>query len=227
MYVLIRYLNRVPGSQFQVLSTLDYMGKRLDIVSTSSTDVDEFHQAIAHVSEAASKRMPDVHAQRPTPVKRRTSSVPLSAFTPMMKLKPTASLALPTALQDALRHAGISFHALDTLEGLQDMLIQAQAEREKKGRDHFQATATTTHEQVAERSSRADRDLKIIMDALYAYTPFQQVSLTNSKLEAHLKAMDRELDHKDRELLDAEGSELSLSDPKVRAFIAKYGRQGR
>lgn len=171
--------------------------------------------------------MPDVHAQRPTPVKRRTSSVPLSAFTPMMKLKPMASLALPAALQDALRHAGISFHALDTLEGLQDTLIQSQAEREKKGQDHFQATATTTHEQIAERSSRANRDLRIILDALYAYTPFQQVSSTNPKLEAHLKAMDRELDHKDRELLDAEGSELSLSDPKVRAFIAKYGRQGR
>lgn len=202
------------------------MGKRLTIVSASSTDVDEFHQAIAHVNEAASKRMPDAHAQRPTPVKRRTSSVPLSAFTPMTKLKPTTSLGLPAALQDALRHAGISFHQ-DTLEALQDTLIQTQAEREKKGRDHFQATATTTHEQVAERSSRADGDLRIIMNALYAHTPFQQVSLTNSKLEAQLKAMDRELDSKDRELLEAEGSELSLSDPKVRAFIAKYGRQGR
>lgn len=203
------------------------MAKRLEIVSASSTDVDEFHQAIAHVSEAASKRMPDVHGQRPTPVKRRTSSVPLSAFTPVMKLKPTASLALPAALQDALRHAGVSFHAFDTLEGLQDSLIQTQAERDKKSQDHFQATAATTQEQIAERSSRADRDLRSILDVLYAYTPFQQVSLTNPKLDAQLKAMDRELDHKDRELLDAEGSELSLSDPKVRAFIAKYGRQGR
>jgi hypothetical protein len=202
------------------------MGKRLHIVCASSTDVSEFHQAISHVNEAASKRMPDVHAQRPTPVKRRTSSVPLSAFTPMTKLKPTASLGLPAALQDALRHAGISFHQ-DTLEGLQDTLVRMQAEREKKGQDHFQATAAATHEQVAERSSRADGDLRVILDALYAHTAFQQVSLTNPKLEAQLKAMDRELDDKDRELLDAEGNELSLSDPKVRAFIAKYGRQGR
>ncbi|KAF2626421.1 hypothetical protein BU25DRAFT_395183 [Macroventuria anomochaeta] len=209
-----------------VLSTLDYMGKRLDIVRASSTDVDEFQHAIAHISEAASKRMPDVHAQRPTPVKRRTSSVPLSAFTPMTKLKPTTSLDLPAALQDALRHAGISF-SHDTLEALQDALIQAQSERQKKAKEHFQATATTTHEQVAERSSKADRDLRIIMDALFAHIPFQQVSLTNPKLEAQLKAMDSELDHKDRELLEAEGNELSLSDPKVRAFIAKYGRQGR
>ncbi|KAF1926412.1 uncharacterized protein M421DRAFT_102468 [Didymella exigua CBS 183.55] len=209
-----------------VLSTLDYMGKRLDIVRASSTDVDEFRQAIAHVEEAASKRMPDVHAPRPTPVKRRTSSVPLSAFTPMTKLKPTTPLGLPAALQDALRYAGVSFHQ-DTLEGLQDTLVRTRAEREKKGQDHFQATATATHEQVAERSSRADGDVRIIMDALYAHTPFQQVSLTNPKLEAQLKAMGRELDDKDRELLDAEGNELSLSDPRVRAFVAKYGRQGR
>lgn len=202
------------------------MGKRLDMVSTSSTEVDEFHQAIVHVSEAASKRMPDVHAQRPTPVKRRTSSVPLSAFTPMTKLRPTASLGLPAALQDALRYAGVSFHH-DTLEALQDTLVHTQAEREKKGQDHFYATATTTHEQVAERSSRADSDLTMIMGALYAHTPFQQVNLNNPKLEVQLMAMDRELDHKERELLHAEGNELSLSDARVRAFIAKYGRQGR
>ena len=202
------------------------MGKRLDIVTASSTDADEFQQAIAHISEAASKRMPDVHAQRPTPVKRRTSSVPLSAFTPITKLKPTPSLNLPAALQDALRHAGISF-SHESLEALQDTLIQAQAEREKKTQEHFQATATTTHEQVAECSSKADRNLGIIMDALYAHTPFQQVGLTNAKLETQLKAIDKELDQKDRELLEAEGNELSLSDPKVRAFIAKYGRQGR
>ncbi|KAF2995102.1 hypothetical protein E8E13_003924 [Curvularia kusanoi] len=206
-----------------VLSTLDYMSKRLEIVRASSTDTDEFQQAMAHVSQAAAKRMPDVHASRPTPVKQRTPSMPLSAFTPMTKLKPTVSLDLPPALQDALRHAGISFHQ-DNLEGLQDTLVQAQIEQEKKTREHFQATATTTHDQIAEHSGKADRDLRTIMDALYAHTPFQQVSLTNPKLEAQLNVMDRELDHKERELLEAEGNELSLSDPKVRAFVAKYGR---
>lgn len=202
------------------------MGKRLDIVRASSTDADEFQQAVAHISQAAAKRMPDVHAQRPTPVKRRTSSVPLSAFTPMTKLKPTTSLDLPSALQDALRHAGISFHQ-DSLEGLQETLMQTQNERDKKTQEQFQSTARTTHEHVAERSSKADGDLRIILDALYAHTPFQQVSLTDPKLEAQLKVVDRELDQKERELLEAEGDELSLGDPKVRAFIAKYGRRGR
>ncbi len=201
------------------------MVKRLDIVSAASTDADEFQQAMAHISQAATKRMPDVHAQRPTPVKRRTSSAPLSAFTPM-KLKPTKTLDLPVALQDALGHVGVSFYK-DSLEGLQDTLIQTQIEREKKAQEHFRATATTTHELVAERASKADGDLRLIMDALYAHTPFHQVSLTNAKLEAQLKAMDRELDQKERELLEAEGNEISLGDPKVRAFITKYGRQGR
>lgn len=144
----------------------------------------------------------------------------------MAKLKPSTSLALPAALQDALRHAGISFHQ-DSIEGLQDTLIQTQSERYKKTQEHFQTTAMTVHEHMAERASKADRDLRIITDALYAHTPFQQVSLTNPKLEAQLKAMDRELDQKERELLEAEGNEISLGDPQVRAFIAKYGRQGR
>lgn len=202
------------------------MSKRLDTVNAATTDTDEFQQAIAHISDAASKRMPNVHAQHPTPVKRRTSSVPLSAFTPITKLKPTPTLNLPAALQDALRHAAISF-SQDNLETLQDALIHAQGEREKKVQEQFQSTTTTTHERLAERASKADRDLKIVMDALYAHTPFQQVSLTNPKLEAQLKALERELEDKDRELIDAEGNELSMSDPRVRAFIAKYGRQRR
>ena len=202
------------------------MSKRLDIISASSKDADEFQQAITHISEAASRRMPDMHAQRPTTAKRRTSSVPLSAFTQMTKLRPTPSLDLPVALQDALRHAGIPF-SHDSLEALQDTVIEAQAEREKKVKEHFHTTAMTTHEQLAERLSKADRDLRTVMDALYAHTPFQQVSLTNPKLDAQLKAMERELDNKDLELLEAEGNGLSLSDPKVRAFIAKHGRQGR
>lgn len=179
---------------------------------------------MTHINKAAAKRMPDIHTSRSTPVKRRTSSVPLSAFTPMTKLKPTVSLDLPAALQDALRHNGISFHQ-DSLEQLQDTLIQAQSQREKKAQDHFKATAITAHEQIAERSNKADRDIRTILAALYTHTPFQQVSLTNPKLEAQLKAMDRELDYNEHELLEAEGNELSLSDPKVRAFVEKYGRQ--
>lgn len=65
------------------------------------------------------------------------------------------------------------------------------------------------------------------MDALYAHTPFQEVSLTDPKLDAQLKAIQRELDDREGELLEAEGNELSLGDARVRAFIAKYGRQGR
>lgn len=202
------------------------MSKRLGIVSASSSDADEFQQAMAHISKAVAQRMPDVHKPRPTPIKRRTSSVPLSAFTPMTKLKPTVSLDLPAALQDALRYTGVSFHQ-DSLEQLQDTLVQAQDEREKKTQEHFKATAATTHEQVAKHSSKADRDLRTITAALYAHTPFQRVNLTNPKLEAQLKATNRDLDYKERELLEAEGNELSLSDPKVRAFIEKYGRQRR
>jgi hypothetical protein len=146
-----------------------------------------------------------------------------SAFTPMLKLKPIKTLELPVALQDALRHAGISF-AHDSIESLQDSLTQAQLERAKKLQDHYESTATSTHDRLAERSSKADADMRVIMDALYKHTPFQQVCLAETRLEEQIKDMERELEEKDTELLDAEGSELSLSDSKVRAFVAKYGK---
>jgi hypothetical protein len=198
------------------------MGKRLSTVAESTVHVDEFQQALAHVSEAAMKRMPDVHPQSPASLRRRTISSPLSAFTPIAKLKPAEPLDLPMALQDALRHAGISF-AQDSVDALQDTLVQTQHEREKKLQEHFQSSSVSSHERLAERSSKADRDLRAIMEALYAHTPFQQVSLTDTKVEEQLKRMDRELEDKNDELLDAEGNELSLNDPRVRAFIAKYG----
>ena len=198
------------------------MGKRLSIINTGTQDTDEFQQALAHVQAAAAKRTPETQALAATPgLKRMNSST--SAFTPMVKLKPTSTLELPVALQDALRHAGISF-SQDNIESLQDVLQQAQLERCKKLQDHYESTATSIHDGLAERSSKADTDLRAILSALYKHAPFQQASLMNPELDEQLKAMELELENKDRELLDAEGSELSLSDPKVSAFIGKYGK---
>ncbi|KAI4907110.1 hypothetical protein J4E90_010005 [Alternaria incomplexa] len=205
-----------------VLSTLEYMGKRLSIVTTGTKDTDEFQQALAHVQAAAAKRIPETHPPVGTPVLKRMRS-DTSAFTPMVKLKPTSSLDLPVTLQDALRYAGISF-SHDNIESLQDTLQQAQLERSKKLQSHYESTATSAHDVIAERTSKADTDMRAILSALYKHAPFHQASLTNPELDEQLKAMELELENKDRELLDAEGSELSLSDPKVRAFIAKYGK---
>jgi hypothetical protein len=36
--------------------------------------------------------------------------------------------------------------------------------------------------------------------------------------------MEADLENKSHDLLEAEHNELSLSDPKVRAFIKKYGK---
>lgn len=199
------------------------MGKRLDTITTSTKDVDELRQALAHISDAASKRLPDAHAARPTPPRRRTTSGPSLAFTPMVKLKPTKTLELPAALQEALRHAGVPYNQ-DSIEALQDSLMHTQLECEKKLQDHYQSTATSSHERLAERSNKADRDLQVIHDALYKHTPFQQVNLTDPRLAKQLKSVEQNLEEKEHELLEAEGNELSLSDPKVRAFVAKYGR---
>lgn len=141
----------------------------------------------------------------------------------MVKLKPSKTLDLPVALQDALRHAGIPFNQ-DSIEALQDTLIHAQAEREKKLQDHFDSTSTSTHDRFAERSSKADSDLRVILDALFKHTPFHQVHLSNARLERQLRDMEADLETKNHELMEAESNELSLSDPKVRAFIKKYGK---
>ncbi|KAF1843416.1 uncharacterized protein K460DRAFT_287917 [Cucurbitaria berberidis CBS 394.84] len=205
-----------------VLSTLNYMGRRLDTITTSTKNIDELQQVLAHIDGAATKRMPDTHAVTST-TKRRSTTSGSSAFTPMVKLKPTNTLDLPAALQDALRRTGISFNQ-DSIEALQDALAKAQLERASKLHDHYESISLSTHDTLAERSSKADGDSKVVLNALYKHTPFQQVSLTKSKLDDQLKAMERELEEKDRELLEAEGNDLSLSDPKVRAFIARYGK---
>ncbi|KAH8729043.1 hypothetical protein GQ44DRAFT_756929 [Phaeosphaeriaceae sp. PMI808] len=207
-----------------VLSTLDYMGKRLDTITTSTKDVNEFQQALVQVSDAASKRLPDTHnVQKTTPSKRRTTSGPLSAFTPLVKLRPTKTLDLPAALQDALRHVGIPFNQ-DTMESLQDTLLQTQLQQEKKLQDHYESTSTSTHDRLAERTSKADKDTQAITHALYQFTSFRQVCLTNSRLEAQMESVERQVKDGQGALLEAEGNELRLSDPKVKAFIAKYGK---
>ncbi|KAF2714242.1 hypothetical protein K504DRAFT_368685 [Pleomassaria siparia CBS 279.74] len=206
-----------------VLSTLEYMGKRLDTVTTHMENVDDFQQALAHVKAAASQRMPAADTEALTMPRRRTTSGPKSNLFTAIKLKPTKSLDLPPVLQDALRQAGISFNQ-DSVEALQDSLVRTQLEREKKLENHYVSASSSTHERLAERLDKADVDSRTILDALYSHTPFSQVHLTNPELEKQLKELEKEMEESDHKLLSAESNQLSLSDPKVRAFIGKYGK---
>jgi hypothetical protein len=199
------------------------MGKRLETVTSHAQKVDDFQQALAHVNQAASQRMLVADAETMTPTLKRTTSGPKSNFFAGVRLKPSKALDLPPVLQDALRHAGISFNQ-DSVEALQDSLARTQLEREKKLEEHYITASSSTHERLAERFGKADGDLRTILDALYSHTPFAQIHLTNPELEKQLRDMEMELEENDQKLLSAETSQLSLSDPKVRAFISKFGR---
>lgn len=109
------------------------------------------------------------------------------------------------------------------METLEDSLQQTRVERTDKLKDHYESTATSTHERLADRCNRADADLEVITSALYKHSPFAQVHLTSARLQGQLMRMEEELERRDGELVEAQGNELSLSDAKVRAFIAKYG----
>ncbi|KAF2264093.1 hypothetical protein CC78DRAFT_568595 [Lojkania enalia] len=205
-----------------VLTTLEYMGKRLDTVGERAKDVEEFQQALAHISQAASQRIENPRLETSSPARRRATSAPKPAFTPAMRLKPTKPLDLPPGLADALRHAGISSNQ-DSLEALQETLITAQLERERKLQDHYASASSSTHESLAVRLGKADIDLRAILDALYSHTPFRQVNLTNPKSEDEIKRTEKEIERANTDVLEAEGNEISLNDPKVRDFIARYG----
>jgi len=204
------------------MSTIKFMSERLELITEGTRSSDEFQQALAHVQEAAEKRVPPVPVAAPTPSTNRTASNPL-AFTPMTKLPPSKALDLPITIQDALRYAGVSLNH-STIEDLQDCILHVQLEKEQKLRDQYDSVATCTHEKLAERLHAVDRDLEVILSVLYKHTPFAQVNLTSPQLTKQLETMELELEQKEGELLEAESNELSLSDPKVRAFIAKYGK---
>lgn len=199
------------------------MGKRLETVSAHTKHVDEFQQALAQIGEEAASRTSDADADVVTPSRKRATSGPRSAFSPAVKLKPSKSLDLSPALQDALRHANIAYN-YDSPEALLDSMTTARIERDEKLREHYNSSSASAHDTLAERFGKADGDLQTILAALYSNTPFQQVHLTDPKLEKELKDLEEALDRANEQLLSAEASELSLSDPKVRAFITKYGK---
>jgi hypothetical protein len=198
------------------------MGKRLDTVTDYTNNVDQFQEALTHIKSAAALRAPDLHVEVPSPLRKRTMSGQKLAFPPV-KLKPSKAFDVPPAIQDALTYAGVSFNQ-ESIEALQDSLVKTHLEREKKLEDHYSSASATSHDRLAERFGRADGDLRSVIDAVYSYTPFAQVRLTNPKLEEEMKSVEKRLQDADHELLDAETNELSLTDPKVRAFISKYGK---
>ena len=206
-----------------VVTTLEYMAKRLDTASEYTQGVDGFQHALARISEAAAKRLPNFDMEAPKPKHRRNLSSRNSIFSPALKLKPSQALDLPHALKDVLRHASVAFNQ-DSIEGLQESLAKVQMERMKKVQDHFGSASASTQGILAERLSKADDDLQSILAPLYKHTTFQRIELTDSRLEKELEAIDRELEDANERLLGAEARQISLDDPKVKAFIAQYGR---
>ncbi|KAF2105797.1 hypothetical protein BDV96DRAFT_655271 [Lophiotrema nucula] len=200
-----------------ILSTLDFMSKRLNTIASHTKDVDEFQQALTHIGEAALQRMPGPHADTSSPTRKRATSGPRSAFSPALKLKPTKSLDLPPAIADALRHAGVSFN-VDSIESLQETLINTQVERETKLSEHYVSSTTSTQEILAARLGKADLDVRAIFDALYLHTPFKEVHLVNPKLEEQMKATEKELENADRSLLELESSEMNFGKLALKGF---------
>jgi hypothetical protein len=210
----------------QVLSTLEYMAKRLDTMTQHSSNIDEFQQALTHMSEAALANRTEnrLNIARVSPAQRRATLGGVKSVFPPIKLQPSSkTLDLPPALQDALRYAGLSFNQ-NSVEDLRDSLANVQLERERKLEEDYASASRSTHDSLAERFGRADGDLRVILNALYSNTSFSTVHLVDPKLEEGLEALERELGVADGELLQAETNELSLSDPKVRAFIGRYGK---
>ncbi|KAH7121016.1 hypothetical protein B0J11DRAFT_533181 [Dendryphion nanum] len=205
-----------------VLSTLEYMSKRLDTVGSHTKNVDEFQQALVHIQATALQRMPDPVPEVPSPNRKRTISAPKSAFSPAFKFKPTKSLDLPPGLQDALRHVGVSFNQ-ETVNALCESLVHVSLDREKKLEEQYVSASASTQERLAGQLGKRDAETTSILNALYSQSKFKQVSLVDDRLESELNRVEGELDVADRKLLEAETEALSLSDPKVREFVERYG----
>ena len=90
--------------------------------------------------------------------------------------------------------------------------------------EHFDSAITSTHASAAARLSKADDDWRAISAALYSHSSFQQIHLTDPKLEDAIRDTEVKLEAADGSLLTAEGSEISLDDPKVRDFVHKYSQ---
>lgn len=198
------------------------MANRFTTLTTHTKTIDEFQQALNHMHTVASVRLPAAAAETISPVKRHAPSASKSGF-PLIKLKPSKALDIPPALQDALRNAGVSFNQ-DSIDALRESLVQTQLEREKKLAEHYASATASTHDQLAERLGKADVDRRVILDALYAHTPFASAQLVDPKVERELRKAEQDVLDAEQELMNAETNELSLDDSRVRAFISKYGR---
>ncbi|KAF2272485.1 uncharacterized protein EI97DRAFT_436864 [Westerdykella ornata] len=207
-----------------VLSTLDFMGKRLDVIAARSEEISDFYRALNHIHAAAKQRQEEITTQpkSSSPVLKRTVSHSKSAFPPIT-LKPTSTLNIHPALQDALRHAGISY-TQENIAALKEALLTTQLEREKKLSDHYDSASSSTHEQLAERLGKADAEARVILDSLYAHTPFATVRLRDPEVERKIREKERKVEEAEMGLLSAETGELGLGDERVRAFVERFGR---
>jgi len=197
------------------------MTKRLQIVDDRAQQANDFHLALEHIGRAATEKSQVPQTEQLESPRKRALSTAKSLFPPVT-LKPSSALHIPPAVEEALRNAGISFN-LSSAETLQETLAQVGLEREQKLRDHYSSASSTAQQTLADVVGKADVELLALTHALYSYTPFQTVHLANPSLEQQMDDREQELEAADQSLLTTETSELSLTDPKVKAFIGKWG----
>jgi hypothetical protein len=199
------------------------MGKRLDVVGSHANDLSEFQHALGHIKKVTTSAMPDTNVTPATPGIKRTTSLSKSAFTPALKLKPSQTLKLPSSVQDALRYANVPFNH-DSINALRETLKAIQLERQQKLQESYDSSCTSVHGTLAERMSRMDAEQHAILSSLMLHTEYKEVHLTDPKIEDELRRLEKDLNDANEQLLVAEVNQLSLDDPKVRAFVTKYGK---
>jgi hypothetical protein len=62
------------------------------------------------------------------------------------------------------------------------------------------------------------------LEALYAHTPFVTVQMKDPEVERMIRETEGRIEDAEMELLGLETGELSLGDPRVKAFVEKYGK---
>ncbi|CAD0106086.1 unnamed protein product [Aureobasidium uvarum] len=180
-------------AQLEQQSWLEYLAQKTDNLASCTQDALAYNSTITRVSDALTETLPPQIQPQPRLNRKPSarSASPKKLTNPILHRQGAKDPVL-----EILGHHGIRIPTETTAdpEAVSQALRIAVLERQSRLQDLQMATELSVAAQVAESINMADGELQTLMGALYAYSPYANVHLTDSKVKQRLEHLDHEIE---------------------------------
>ncbi|KAK5017962.1 hypothetical protein LTR16_000862 [Cryomyces antarcticus] len=210
-----------------ILSSIQHMTSRLDIVSTHAQNLHALSMALAEISSIIEEERPSISIPSSNPPmkparqgKPRPMQRSESGLRELVLVRNNTTSDSPTS--PILRHLDIPMPPSDSRQR-RKLLDVATSDRRSRLNMHIASAEGLMTQSVADALGKADADLQALMAAVYAHSEYSSINLVNPELKQGLQELDFGVAEVGRLMGRLDGESRRGAEAKKEQLISKWG----